>query len=153
VTEETTQEVKFADMTLDIKVTTPEQVILPVKVKVEYPEGYGLWAVQALARIPEYTNDLYYGLAQRQDASVMGALLSQVENQDLDVEDKIKEVDMQAATEARAEEDRIIAQRIRLTAPDAQPDPVPEPEPAPEVKKPARKRAPRKTPAKKKAES
>jgi hypothetical protein len=129
MTDKTAQTVPTADISVAIKVTTPKEVVIPVKVTIQYPEGYGLWAVQALARIPEHANDLYHGLAMRGDASVMNALLEQGENQDL-------EVDPEGAEQMKTV----------LIAPDAKPDPVAE---APVEKKAPRKRAPRKAAPKK----
>jgi hypothetical protein len=131
----TEQTVPFDDIAVAIKVTTPKGVTVPIKVTIQYPEGYGLWAVQALAKLPEHANDLYHGLATRGDASVMNALLEQTENQDLEVNpDGAK--DMKVETPS-------------LVAPDAKPDPSTMPEPAEAPKKAPRKRAPRKTAAKK----
>jgi hypothetical protein len=131
LTDKPAQTVPFDDISVAIKVTTPKGVTVPVKVTIQYPEGYGLWAVQALARIPEHANDLYHGLATRGDASVMNALLEQTENQDL-------EVDPEGAEGMKTE-------TFPMVAPDAKPDPSTMPEPAEAPKKAPRKRAPRKT--------
>ena len=59
----------------EVTATTADGVQVPMSLKVEFPEGYGLQAVKMIEKLPEYRNQFYEELIHRGDASVMTALL------------------------------------------------------------------------------
>jgi len=66
------------DLSFDLGVTLSGGVHIPVEVFLVYPEGQGLHAVKALIQAMEtQTNGLFQELLNKQDASLIAAMLAQ----------------------------------------------------------------------------
>lgn len=62
---------------LELTATLPNGVIVPVEVSIVYPEGNGFHAVKAVQMLMDQNiNQLFNQLIQRQDASIVQALLA-----------------------------------------------------------------------------
>jgi hypothetical protein len=61
---------------LDSMVTTPDGVLVPVKITVTYPADHGVWAVMALREsgTDKNTDAIYRGLIDKGDLSILKAL-------------------------------------------------------------------------------
>jgi hypothetical protein len=82
--EETTDAApEFEHINIDSSVTSPEGVIVPVKIAISYPANQGLWAIMALRKCgeEENINSLYQGLVRQGDESVMKALLTHADEE------------------------------------------------------------------------
>lgn len=65
------------ELSFDLGVTLNGGVHIPVEVFLVYPEGHGLHAVKALIQAMEtQTNGLFRALLDKQDASLVSAMLA-----------------------------------------------------------------------------
>lgn len=63
-----------APFEMDLTVTANDGVSVAVKITMEYPKDYGLYAVKALEQLANQTGALYQEMVTRNDLSVMLAL-------------------------------------------------------------------------------
>lgn len=68
-------QVDQAHLAVDMKLTTTEGVIVPIKVLITYPKGYGFYAVKGVECLVEGGN-LYTEMINRQDFSTLRVLAS-----------------------------------------------------------------------------
>ncbi|MDQ5861775.1 MAG: hypothetical protein M3536_05885 [Actinomycetota bacterium] len=61
------------DFQVDVTATNGIQV--PLRIIVEYPDGYGFYAAKALQAMPENMSGIWNELIQRQDASTIKVML------------------------------------------------------------------------------
>ena len=61
---------------MEAAMTTESGVVVPMKVIIEYPKDYGMFAIDLLASIPEYSNDIVRQLIDKNDASVLAGIWS-----------------------------------------------------------------------------
>lgn len=62
---------KLDTYTLDVKATTPEDVVVPITVTIEYPAGMGAYAADVLPYLAERKGQIIMELVQRLDASAL----------------------------------------------------------------------------------
>ena len=61
---------------MEATTTTESGVVVPMKVTIEYPKDYGMFAIDLLTSIPEYSNDIVRQLIDKNDASVLAGIWS-----------------------------------------------------------------------------
>lgn len=60
---------------MEATMTTESGVVVPMKVTIEYPKDYGMFAVHLLASLPGYSDNVLHQLINKNDASVLAAVI------------------------------------------------------------------------------
>ena len=60
---------------MEATMTTESGVVVPINVTIEYPTDYGMFAIHLMKRIPEYSDGIVQKLIDKNDASVLAAVM------------------------------------------------------------------------------
>ena len=74
-TTSTTTDPSKDTIVMEVTMTTESGVVVPMKVTIEYPRDYGMFAIHLMKNIPEYSNDIVRQLIDKNDASVLAAMM------------------------------------------------------------------------------
>ncbi|MDQ0735305.1 hypothetical protein [Arthrobacter agilis] len=62
------------NLDLTITATTTEDIQIPISIKVEFPKGYGFYAVKVIQQLGQNPDDLYREMINKQDAATLAVL-------------------------------------------------------------------------------
>lgn len=60
----------------DMDCTTTDNVVIPMRLVVTYPKGYGFYAAKSLQMMPDNMDAIWNDLIHRQDRSTMEVMMS-----------------------------------------------------------------------------
>ncbi|MDJ0322146.1 hypothetical protein [Pseudarthrobacter sp. PS3-L1] len=64
------------ELGFDVDVTATDGVKIPLRIQIQYPDGYGYYAAKALQAMPENMDGVWDELIHRQDASTLKVMMN-----------------------------------------------------------------------------